>query len=124
MKQELLLGDEAVKVEEVKESKLCAEHDLVKALEERGISNIMEIYDVLEVFVMAGAKVFKDGKISFRDLFVLRDLLKSAKVMVHAIKGVKEIPGEVKDLSGEEISEIAARVLGTVDKFKAELEDR
>jgi len=124
MKHELVLADEAVELKDLEDSKLWAQHVMVKKMEERGIENLLDIIELMEVIVVAGAKVFKDGKVSFKDMVVHRDLLKSAKVMVDVIRGAKEIPSEIKDLSGEEVSELASRVLGLIDAFKDELADR
>jgi len=118
---EIMLPEMQVTEEFVTSARCSEEYLFVKQMEELGIKNIKELYKLFEMILMAGAKVFKDGKVSLKDLIVLKDLLKSAKLLVDAVKDFKEIFAEARDLSSEEVGELADMVLGTIEKFRAEL---
>lgn len=73
------------------------------------MSSIKETKELFEglALVAKGAKdIAKDGKVDFSDLSIAVDLVKNSNVLVEAVKGVDQIPEELKDLSQEELLEI------------------
>ena len=88
-------------------------------MEQKGIKEVMELLAGLEVVAVAAKKALADGKVNLEDAKVLFDLIDKLAVLVEAVKGADQIPAEVKDLTGEELQAIAAKVLQVVASVKA-----
>jgi hypothetical protein len=80
-------------------------------MEEKGIKETLELLGGLQVVAVMADKILEDGKISVSDLQVLLGLLANVSVLNKAVKGVNQIPAEIKDLSAEESEQVIAKVL-------------
>lgn len=83
-----------------------------------GIKESLELLEGLKDLVLAGKKVIADGKVSVSDLNVVVDLFHELNVLVDAVKGVSQIPAEVKDLDSEELGVLGAKVLEIVNAVR------
>lgn len=87
-------------------------------MNEHGIDETLETLEALQLVLVGLAKVFKDGKIDLKDLLVAVDLLKQINVVIDGIKGIKNIPAEIKDLQKDEIIAIGSKVYEIVGAIK------
>lgn len=81
---------------------------------EKTIKETKELFKGLALVVKAGKNVAADGKVDFSDLAHVVELAKSSSVIVEAIKDVKEVPAELKDLTKEELLEIIGLVYAEI----------
>ena len=63
-------------------------------------------------------KVFADKKVNLADLPVVMQIAQKSNVLVDAVAGIKEIPVELKDLSQEELVQIAAAHFALIKAVK------
>lgn len=84
-----------------------------------GIKEIMELLEGLKLLAVSGKQVLADGKVSVADLPVVMSLLTSVGVLAAAVQGAGEIKAEAKDLSAEELQQLAAKVLDIVNAVRA-----
>lgn len=88
-------------------------------MESKSVKEILELIAAIKEVAMFGDAIFKDGKVSIADLPQLMKLVDKQAVLLEGFKGVKEIPAEVKDLSIEEVQEIAGALLAAIKEVKA-----
>lgn len=81
---------------------------------EKTIKETKELFKGLALVVKAGKKVAADGKVDFSDIAHVVELAKSSSVIVEAVKDVKEVPAELKDLSKEELLELIGLVYAEI----------
>jgi len=86
------------------------------------IKEIKELIAGLELLGCAGANVMADGKVDSSDFGSVIELLTKAGVLVEAVKGIKDISEEIKDLKPEEIAELGSLLYGMIIKIKAAYE--
>ena len=80
-------------------------------MEKRGIKETMELVDAIDSLIVALDVANDDGKISLSDLPSFAPV---ALKFLDAVRGISEIPTELKDLDGEEAQIIAQK---SVDIF-------
>jgi hypothetical protein len=88
-------------------------------VDEKGLKEINEIFDGLDVLADFAGSVMKDGKVDAKDITALVSLAVQFGTLSDAIKGAKEAVEEGKDLTKAETIEILGRVYQVVDKFAA-----
>jgi hypothetical protein len=74
------------------------------------IKETKELLEGLGKVAVAAKKIAANGKIDASDLIVLIDLAKDIDALSESVKGVKEIPSELKDLDQAEVLEIIAKL--------------
>jgi len=84
----------------------------------KGIKEILEVFDALDLLAENGGKLYKDKKIDMSDLPVLIDLAVNAKVLLDAAGGLKEVVAEAKDLQSDELLTIASRLIQVGEKYE------
>lgn len=84
-----------------------------------GIKEIVELLEGVKLLGINGKKVMADGKVDFSDFPVVLELLKQYATLVEAVKGLDQVPAEVKDLSADEAQVILAKVVEIVAALKA-----
>jgi hypothetical protein len=82
--------------------------------EVKSIKETKELFKGLGLIVKTAKAVAADGKVDFSDLSSVIELAKNSSVLVEAVKDVKEVPAELKDLSKEEILEIIGLIYAEV----------
>jgi len=88
-------------------------------MENKGLKEINEIFDALEIMAAAGGKVYKDKKIDMADLPVLIDIAVQAKKFLDAAEGFNMAVEEAKDLDGAEQLAIVNRMFEVAKKYEA-----
>lgn len=83
-----------------------------------GIKESLELLNGIKLLVVDVKKVFADGKINLADLPVAMELLGQLNELTEAAKGIGQIPAEMKDLTGEEINQLVAKVFEIVAAAK------
>lgn len=78
------------------------------------IKETKEVIEGLRLVAIAGAKAMSDGRINAADLQYIVTLLTAFGVLVDAVKGAEKIPGEMKELSSEELIELGTLIYSTV----------
>lgn len=81
---------------------------------EKTIKETKELFKGLGLVAKTAKAVAKDGKVDFSDLSHVVELAKNSSVLIEAVKDVKEVPAELKDLSKEELLEIIGLVYAEV----------
>ena len=84
-----------------------------------GIKEIKELLEGLKLLGVVGAEVMADGQINSSDIGAITKLLTNAGVLVEAVKGIKEIPAELKDLDQSELLELGTILYQMVVEIKA-----
>lgn len=84
----------------------------------KGLKEINELFDALDLIAKAGGKVYADKKVDMSDLPVLIDIAVNAKVMLDAFSGLKEAVEEAKDLESAEQLQIVNRVFGVAKNYE------
>lgn len=87
--------------------------------EKAGIKECKELLEMLRVLAVAGKKVSADGKVNSDDLLALVDLLKNVGVLVEGVKGLNQVPAELKDLHEDELKELGSIVLSILADVRA-----
>ena len=87
-------------------------------MESKGIKEIQEVFNALDVIASAGGKVYKDKKVDMSDLPVLIDLAMQAKVFLDAVEGFSVAVGEAKDLDMAEQGAIVSRLFQVAKKYE------
>ena len=73
-----------------------------------------EAIAALELLAVDGAKILSDGKVNVADIPVALDLLTKLNVFVEAVKNIKEVPDELKDLDEKEVIELGLCIYGLI----------
>lgn len=81
------------------------------------IKEVKEVFKGLELLGVAAKKISKDG-IDWSDLNHLVEVAKDFDILDEAVKGMKDIPAEVKDLDEQEIVEIVGSVFVLIKAIK------
>lgn len=84
--------------------------------------NIKETTELLEGIKVAGVivkKALADGKINLADLPLLMSAVPKLAVLVEAGKGADQVLPELKDIDGEELKTLGAKVLEVFEAIKA-----
>lgn len=89
-----------------------------------GINETKEVLQGIKIIAVAGADIFKDGKIGFDDLSKLSILASSFDDLKAAAQGIDQVDDELKDLSIDEIKELVSEVYGIVKAVKAVLNEQ
>lgn len=88
-------------------------------MESVGIKESLELLEGVRLLAVDSKMVLADGKIDLKDLPVAMALLGQLGKLNAALQGITDIPKEVKDLSPEEIQQLAAAALMIVTSFRA-----
>lgn len=87
--------------------------------ESKTIKETKELFEGLGEVAKTAKLVAKDGKVDFSDSAHVIELAKNSTVLVEAVKGIEQVPAELKDLSKEELLElilIVYKKIETVEK--------
>lgn len=85
--------------------------------EVKGIKEINEIFDGLDVLAAFAGGVMADGKVDVKDIDDLVSLATKFGTLQEAISGAKDAVAEGKDLDQAEVVAILGRVYQTVEMF-------
>jgi hypothetical protein len=85
--------------------------------EEKGIKEILEIFDGIDVLANFGGQVMANGKVGAEDITALVGLATSFNVLQEGLKGSKEALEEGKNLDQAEVLQIIGRVYNVVESF-------
>ena len=85
--------------------------------EAKGLKEINEVFDGLDILAEFGGSVMADGAVSVTDVASLVALATKFDTLSEAVKGAKEALEEGKDLDKAEVLVIIGRVYGVVEKF-------
>ena len=85
---------------------------------EKGIINILEVADASKLTLVAGKKVFKDGKVDGADFAHVVDLVKEYDVFAAAVADIGEVVPEAKDLDEQELVVLGAKLLEVIRAYK------
>lgn len=88
----------------------------------KDIKDTLELIDGFEIIIFTCMKVLIDGKINMSDLPVILDLLKEAGKIIEAVRGVSNIPDEIRDIDQSEAAEIGFKIYEIVDRIKREIQ--
>lgn len=88
-------------------------------MEKKGLKETLELLDCLKDVGVIVASISKDGKFNSSDLPELMKVIDLVGKAVEAIKGVSEVPAEIKDLDAAEIAQIGAKALEAFQAIKA-----
>lgn len=83
-----------------------------------GIKEIKEFQLALINLVKVAKIIAADGKIGVDDLATLISELKSVNIYIDAIRGIKKIPSEIKDIDSEELAQLASMVFELVNEIR------
>lgn len=84
----------------------------------KGIKEINEVFDGLELLAKTGGKAYADKEFTVADLPLLIDLAVNAKVLMDAFSGLSEIEAEAKDLDGAEQLALINRIFGVAKVYE------
>jgi len=82
--------------------------------EKQGIQEILELIEGLKTLASDAKAILADGKINLADLPVAMALLSQLGVLGAAVKGLDQVPAELKDLDAAELEQIGAKILELV----------
>lgn len=85
---------------------------------EKGIKEIGELIEGLELVGKAAKKISKDGKVDLSDLAHVVELVKESDKLIQAVKGLDQIDDEVKNLDQAEAMEILAKLFAAAKNIK------
>jgi hypothetical protein len=88
-------------------------------MELKGIKESLELLQGIKVLAVDAKKIMANGKLDLSDLGVAMDLLKQLGTLSSAVQGIDQISSEVKDLSPEEVNQLAQKVLEVVEALRA-----
>lgn len=83
------------------------------------IKESLEVMEGLKALGIAAKKISADGKVNLADLPEILALLQKVQLIVESVKGVDQIPAEIKDLSEEESKELLAKLFEVMAAIKA-----
>ena len=86
--------------------------------EDVGVKEILEVLEGLKEVGLLAKKAMADGKISISDFPLLMQLLTKHQMLNDAIKDIKLVPTEVKNLSGDEAALIVGKVYSIFSEIK------
>ena len=86
--------------------------------EAKGLKEINEIFDALDVIAKSGGQVYKDKKIDMSDLPVLINIAVQGKTFLDAIQGFDAAVAEAKDLDAAEQLAIVNRLFAVAKKYE------
>ena len=86
--------------------------------EDVGVKEILEVLEGLKEVGLLAKKAMADGKISISDFPLLMQLLSKHQMLNDAIKDIKLVPTEVKNLSGDEATLIVGKVYSIFSEIK------
>ena len=84
---------------------------------EKGIKEILEVFDGLDVLAETAGSVMENGKVGPEDITALVELATKFGTLQEAVKGAKEAMEEGKDLDQAEVMQLLGRIYGVVEKF-------
>jgi hypothetical protein len=87
------------------------------------INELLELLDGISVLVNTGVAIGADKQVNASDLTHVVGLLNEVSTIVDAVKGLKELPAEVKDLDQNEVLQLGARVFEMVKDAKTVYEN-
>jgi hypothetical protein len=82
------------------------------------IKEVKELVKGIELLAVTAAEVMADGKVDSTDLGSAINLLSKSGVIVEAVKGIKEIPAEIKDVDQAELIELGSMLYELIIKVK------
>lgn len=85
----------------------------------KGVKELLEAIKACEDIIEAVKMVMKDGKIDMSDLAVLKDLAAKQAEILDGVKGLGEIPAEVKDLDLAEAMVVVNELVAAIRRYKA-----
>jgi hypothetical protein len=83
-----------------------------------GIQSLVSLFDAIEALADCADKVATDGRLGIDDLAQLVELGKKYEVFVEMVKGLKEIPAEIKDLEKDEVIVLIKEIAEVIFKLK------
>lgn len=86
---------------------------------EKGIKEIMEVLDAVQLIGVGAKQVLKDGKVGLDDLPVAMALVAQANVIVEAVKDAALVLEEGKELSEEEAAQLIAKLYAVARAVQA-----
>lgn len=84
-----------------------------------GIKESLELLEGVKVLAVDTKAVLADGKVNMADLPILFNVLSQLATLNAAVQGVDQVLPELKDLTSEEVNQLAAKVLEIVAVIKA-----
>lgn len=81
---------------------------------EKTIKETKELFKGLGLVAKTAKNVAADGKVDFSDLAHVVELAKNSNVLIEAVKDVKEVPAEIKDLEKDELLELIGLIYAEV----------
>lgn len=84
----------------------------------KDIKETRELFAGLSLVAKAAKKIAADGKVSLADAEHVIDLAKESSLLVAAVKDLKEVPAELKDLEKEELLELILTVYKAVQEIE------
>jgi len=84
----------------------------------KGLKEITELFDALDLLAVTAGKAYKDKKIDLSDLPLLIDLAVNSKVLMEAFSGLSEAVAEAKDLDPAEQLKLVTEVLEVGKKYE------
>ena len=90
--------------------------------EQIGIKETLELLDGVELLAVTGVAIAADKKVSASDLTHIVNLAKNAGVLVEAVKGIGELPAEVKDIDQQELMQLGMKAFEMAKSIKTAYE--
>lgn len=84
----------------------------------KDLKQTKELFEGLKLVAVAAKKISKDGKVDLSDVGAVIDLAKESSILIDAVKDIKEVPEELKDLEKEELLELIMAVYKAVDEVE------
>lgn len=84
----------------------------------KDIKETKELFAGLALIAKAAKKIAEDGKVSLLDASHVIDLAKESAVLVAAVKDIKEVPEELKDLEKEELLDLIMVVYKSISEIE------
>ena len=86
-------------------------------MEEKGIKELSELLDGIEILLVAGKKIAADG-INKDDLTIVFELFNQFSVLKEAFTGLKELPAEIKDIDEAELLMLGTKLYSIIKSLK------
>lgn len=87
-------------------------------MENKGLKEINELFDALDLMAKTAGKVYADKKVDMSDLPLLIDVAINAKTLMDAFSGLNEAVAEAKDLDSAEQLVIVKRVFDVAKNYE------
>ncbi len=87
--------------------------------EVKGIQNLEEVIDAVQLLGVAAKQVMADGKVGVADLPVVLGLVNKLSVIVAAVNGADQLVLEAKDIDAAEAQALVAKLIAAVAAIKA-----